>query len=357
MFKGIFLFRRRNFFKQKKDSTIKRFLFSPILIIPLLLVIISSILIKSIQRDFSESDSLSHLLTGLLGYFLALLISYIPVERLKKYIIPAYLFSLMSLLLVYFFGVSVSGAQRWLSLGFFSFQPSEVAKLTTILSLAYILEKKIIFKVKNLILLFLTVIIPWTLIFFQPDLGTSLVLIVLTFGMLYWSQMPIEWILVLVFCFVTAIFYFVLPTLLIFWIPLMGYLTYRSSKNKIVFPIFTIFLHLLVVKLAPNLWQYGLKEYQKDRLILFLDPSRDPLGGGYHLLQSKIAIGSGGFLGTGILKGKLTSLQFIPEQHTDFIFTALGEELGFVGCVVVLSLFFILIGQLIKIAKNARTDF
>ena len=79
------------------------------------------------------------------------------------------------------------------------------------------------------------------------------------------------------------------------------------------------------------MWQYGLKGYQKDRLVLFLDPNRDPLGGGYHLIQSKIAIGSGGFFGTGLLKGKLTNLQFIPEQHTDFIFSALGDELGFLG--------------------------
>ena len=137
----------------------------------------------------------------------------------------------------------------------------------------------------------------------------------------------------------------------------MGYLAYRSSDKKIIFSGLAISLHLLVAKLTPILWQFGLKGYQKDRLILFLDPNRDPLGGGYHLLQSKIAIGSGGFLGTGLLRGKLTYLQFIPEQHTDFIFSALGEELGFWGCSLILFLMFILIRKLIKIAKNARTDF
>ena len=90
---------------------------------------------------------------------------------------------------------------------------------------------------------------------------------------------------------------------------------------------------------------------------MFLDPSRDPLGGGYHLLQSKIAIGSGGLLGTGLLNGKLTNLQFIPEQHTDFIFSAVGEELGFFGCILVLFLFFVLISSLVKVSKNARTHF
>ena len=356
MFKEISLFSKRQFL-QKKDNSKRRYLLSPLLLIPLSLVVISSLLIKSIQRDFLVSDFLSHLLTGIFGYFIAFLISYIPIDRLKRYVIPCYFFSLISLVLIYFFGISVSGAQRWLSLGIFSFQPSEVAKLSTILTLALVLDRKIISKVNDLVFPFVIVIIPWLLIFFQPDLGTSLVLIFLTFVMLYWSQMPIEWLLILVLCIATAILYFVSPYFLIFWIPFIGYLAYRSSQNKIVFSSFAMFMHLLVAKLTPILWKYGLKNYQKDRLILFLDPGRDPLGGGYHLLQSKIAIGSGGFWGSGLLRGKLTYLQFIPEQHTDFIFSALGEELGFFGCILILFLFFILIWQLIKIAKNARTNF
>ena len=356
MFKEISLFSKRKFL-QKKDNSKRRYLLSPLLLIPLSLVFISSFLIKSIQRDFLVSDFLSHLLTGLFGYFIAFFISYIPLDRLKRYVIPLHFFSLISLSLIYFFGISVSGAQRWLSLGIFSFQPSEVAKLSTILTLALVLDRKIISKVNDLVLPFFIVIIPWLLIFFQPDLGTSLVLIVLTFVMLYWSQMPIEWILILILCIVTAILYFVSLHFLIFWIPFIGYLAYRSSQKAIVFSSLAISLHLLVAKLTPILWQFGLKDYQKDRLILFLDPGRDPLGGGYHLLQSKIAIGSGGLLGSGLLRGKLTYLQFIPEQHTDFIFSAVGEELGFFGCIFILFLFFLLIWELIKIAKNARTHF
>ena len=180
-------------------------------------------------------------------------------------------------------------------MGIFSFQPSEVAKLSTVLTLALVLDKKIILTIRDLVLLLIGVVIPWLLIFFQPDLGTSLVLLVLTGVMLYWSQMPIEWILILVFCIVTSILYLTLPSVLIFWVPFIGYLAYRSSKKKIIFSGFAISLHLVVAKLTPILWQYGLKDYQKDRLVLFLDPSRDPLGGGYHLIQSKIAIGYGDY--------------------------------------------------------------
>ena len=145
MFQRISLLNNRGFL-QKKDNFNRGFLFSPLLIIPLCLVIISGLLIKSIQGDFLVSNYLSHILTGFLGYFLAFFISYIPLERLRKYLVPFYLCTLISLLLIYFFGISVSGAQRWLNFGIFSFQPSEVAKLSTVLTLALVLEKKLITK-------------------------------------------------------------------------------------------------------------------------------------------------------------------------------------------------------------------
>ena len=215
MFKRISLLNNRGFL-QKKDNFNRGFLFSPLLIIPLFLVFISGLLIKSIQGEFFVSNYLNHILTGFLGYFVAFSISYIPLERIRKYLIPFYFCTLISLFLIYFFGISVSGAQRWLNLGIFSFQPSEVAKLSTVLTLALVLEKKIILTIRDLVLPLLVVVIPWLLIFFQPDLGTSLVLLVLTGVMLYWSQMPIEWILILVFCIFTSILYLTLPNVLIF---------------------------------------------------------------------------------------------------------------------------------------------
>ena len=132
MFRRIFLLNKRGFLP-KKENFNRGFLLSPLLIIPLFLVIISGLLIKSIQADLIASNHLSHILTGVFGYFLAFFISYIPLERIKKYLIPFYFCTLLSLFLVYFFGISVSGAQRWLNLGIFSFQPSEVAKLSTCL--------------------------------------------------------------------------------------------------------------------------------------------------------------------------------------------------------------------------------
>ena len=221
MFKGISLKKKKRFF-ENKDKIHRKIVFSPLLVIPLALVFISSILIKSVQREFLQSDFLNHLFTGFLGYFLAIFISYIPIERIKKYLIPLYFCSLISLLLIYFFGISIYGAQRWLSLGIFSFQPSEIAKLSTILTLALVLERKSISSFKDLLPPFLIVIVHWLLIFFQTDLGTSLVLIVLTFLMHYWFQMPIEWIIFLGCCIFTSIFYLVSPILLIFWFAIVS---------------------------------------------------------------------------------------------------------------------------------------
>ena len=151
MFKRISFLNNRGFL-QKKDNFNRGFLFSPLLIIPLFLVIISGFLIKSIQGDFLVSNYLGHILTGFFGYFLAFFISYIPLERLRKYLVPFYLCTLISLLLIYFFGISVSGAQRWLNLGVFSFQPSEVAKLSSVLTRALVLDKKIILTLRDLVL-------------------------------------------------------------------------------------------------------------------------------------------------------------------------------------------------------------
>ncbi len=356
MFESLSTLKKRKFIHLNRNKDIHIFT-SPIIIIPLILVFISSLLIFSIQKQSIYNDSFKHIFSGFIGYFVAIAISYIPLEKFKKIIIPFYFLSLLFLILIYFIGISNYGAQRWLGLGFFTFQPSEIAKLTTVFSLAAVLEKKTIGSFRDLLTPLTIVLFPWILIFLQPDLGTSLVLIFCSLVMLYWAQMPIEWILIFICCLFTALFSYTYFYILIFWIPFMGFLAFKSFKEKKIATFLVIIFHLFVAQIAPFLWKFVLKGYQKDRLILFLDPGRDPLGGGYHLLQSKIGIGSGGLFGTGLLKGKLTNLQFIPEQHTDFIFSAVGEEMGFVGSIFIVFLFLIFIILLLRIAKNARTDF
>ena len=326
-------------------------------IVPFVLVHLSCFLIASTQRNLGIADWYQHAITAYIGSLIVYFLAQFPLQNLRKYIIPIYFITILTLLYVNFSGTSALGAQRWFSFAGFNIQPSEFAKLTLILILASILDRKRFLGLSQLIKPLLVSFLPWILVFIQPDLGTSLVFGAILLGMLYWSGMPYEWAFIILATVVTGLLACLYQIGLIIWIPLIGLLGFKTLPNKKILTLFIIFFHSLIARITPWFWSTALKDYQRDRLIIFLNPSQDPLGGGYHMLQSKIGIGSGGLLGTGLMQGQLTKLKFIPEQHTDFIFSALGEEAGFIGTLLVISLFFILIFRLIKIALEARTDF
>jgi rod shape determining protein RodA len=198
--------------------------------------------------------------------------------------------------------------------------------------------------------------LPWALVFVQPDLGTSLVFGAILLVMLFWAGLPASWLLLLVSPLVTAILAGVAPWALALWIPLMARMAWSVLPWRRVGLAVVTAVQVAFAFLTPHLWTHGLKEYQRERLVLFLDPAKDALGGGYHLLQSKVGIGSGGLWGSGLMQGHLTKLRFIPEQHTDFIFSALGEETGFIGCTLVVGAYLLLCWRLLTIAMHARTD-
>ncbi len=325
--------------------------------IPLFLVLISGILIASTQRQANYADWYQHWITAFVGILVARLLVEISLERIRPFLLSIYLFTIGTLLAVQVIGTTALGAQRWISIAGFNIQPSEFAKLTAIIVLASVLEGHQIEKPLNLLRPLLVVLPPWLLVFFQPDLGTSLVFGAVLITMLYWAGMPLEWVLLFLSAIFTSILAGVLPLTLLFWIPFLGFLAYRSLPNKKVSALLTMFSQGLIAIATPWLWMHALQDYQRDRLVLFLNPSKDPLGGGYHLLQSTVGIGSGGIFGKGLLQGQLTKLQFIPEQHTDFIFSALGEEMGFLGTSLVMLAFFLFMFRLLKVAKEARTDF
>jgi len=327
-------------------------------IVPFILVHLSCLLIASTQRNLGIADWYQHAIIAYLGSLIVYVLAQVPLQDLRKYIIPIYFFTILTLLYVNFSGTSALGAQRWLSFAGLYVQPSEFAKLILILALASILDRKRFSDLSHLIKPFLVSFLPWILVFIQPDLGTSLVFGAILLGMLYWSGMPYEWAFIVFATLVTGLLSYLYKFGLFIWIPIIGFLSYKSLPHqKKLLTLLVVFFHSLIAKISPWIWESVLRDYQKDRLILFLNPSQDPLGGGYHMLQSKIGIGSGGLFGSGLMQGQLTKLKFIPEQHTDFIFSALGEETGFLGTLLVLLLFFILILRLIKIAIEARTDF
>ncbi len=325
--------------------------------VPLAMVAIAGLLIASTQRQADYADWYHHWITAGFGFLVALLLARLHLKKLRPLLIPLYALTVLSLLAVRLIGTSALGAQRWISIGGGNVQPSEFAKLAAILLLAAVLDRHPIERPVDLVRPLAVISVPWFLVFIQPDLGSSLVFGALLVTMLYWSGMPLEWVLLLLSPLFTALIAGLYPWALCAWIPLLGLLAYRSLPWKRLAAASTLALQGVVAVITPWLWLHGLKDYQRERLVLFLDPAKDPLGGGYHLLQSTVGIGSGGLFGTGLLQGQLTKLRFIPEQHTDFIFSALGEETGFLGTILVVTGFALLMGRLLQVARQARTDF
>ena len=325
--------------------------------VPLAMVLVAGLLIASTQRQADYADWYHHWITAAAGVVIALILERLPLQRLQPLLIPIYGFTLISLVAVKVIGTTALGAQRWISIGGVNVQPSEFAKIAAILLVAAVLSRHPVERPVDLMRPLGVISIPWLLVFIQPDLGTSLVFGALMLTMLYWSGMPIEWVILLLSPLLTALLSGQVPWAMAIWIPMMALVAYRSLPWKRLAATITVMVHGAMAVATPWLWMHGLKDYQRDRLVLFLDPSKDPLGGGYHLLQSTVGIGSGGLFGTGLLQGQLTKLRFIPEQHTDFIFSALGEETGFIGCILVVVGFTLLMARLLQVARHARSDF
>ncbi len=233
-------------------------------------------------------------------------------RTIMKYAYLLYGLNILLLILVSVFGPVSRGSQRWINLGFFSFQPSELIKITAVLALVYYLRdrNREIKKVRGLLVPFGLVLFPFVLIIKQPDLGTAFTLLPILFVVLYIAGAKLRHLAAVV---------------------LVG-----------------------VLIIAPLTYNFVLKDYQKGRLRVFLNPDLDPLGSAYSLNQSKIAIGSGGFWGKGWLNGSQTHLQFLTAQYTDFIFPVVGEEWGFVGASLLLLLYLTLLGRGMGIALRTK---
>ena len=324
--------------------------------IPLAMIFIAGFLIASTQRQAAYADWHQHWVTAAVGLAIALQLARVPVEQITRWQWPIYGVMVASLIAVRIIGVSALGAQSWINIGGFHVQPSEFAKVAAILLLARVLARYPVERPVDLLRPVATIALPWVLVLIQPDLGSSLVFGAVLLVMMYWSGMPGAWVVLFISPVITAILAGALPWALALWIPLMGWLAWTSLPWKRIGLSAVLAVQGLFAIATPWLWNNFLQPHQRARLTLFLDPNQDPMGGGYHLLQSMVGIGSGGVFGTGLLQGHLTLLRFIPEQHTDFIFSALGEETGFIGSMLVVVGFVVWIWRLLQIAGKARTD-
>ena len=295
----------------------------------------------------------------LLGLGGAYVISRASVRMMEWMAVPLYILTIILLFSLLFIGTGAGTAEStksWLSFGGLRLQPSELAKLTVVLMLGKILAGSREAP-KTLVDLWkpaLVVGIPWVLIVGAKDLGTSLVFIGIFFAMLFWSG--ISWRLLilvaspvvsLILAFNTQIWgaWFMLLLALVIW-----------YKPYLWEGVFIVAANVIIGVAGPLLWE-SLKPYQRARFQVVLDPSVDPRRSGDHVIQSQIAIGSGGLFGQGFTEGTQKRLAFLPEQHTDFIFAVLGEELGFVGVTLALALFLTLFLRIIRVAERANDSF
>ncbi len=326
-------------------------------LLPFLLTVFASVVLLGIQHRLGHTRyDLNHLGLGCLSLALALWIARNRYEWLQQSSWIIYIITNISLILVMLIGTVGNGAQSWIGIGGFYIQPSEFAKMGVIITLAAVLSRRDASTLPGLITALGITAVPWVLVFLQPDLGSSLVFGAIILTMLYWANAKPGWLVLLLSPLVAAILFGLSVPLWLLWCAGMGAIAWFSLPWRWFATVMATALSLISGKLGQVFWGL-LKDYQKDRLILFLDPSKDPLGAGYHLIQSRIAIGAGQIWGQGWQGGSQTRLNFIPEQHTDFIFSAVGEGWGFVGCLVVLLVYLIIFFRLLVIAQNAKDNF
>jgi len=295
-----------------------------LMIIVSLLVAVGLIVLFSATYDQPARfyDQLRNIGVALLVMWVA---AQVPPQTLMRVAVPIYLVGVALLLAVFLFGVRKKGATRWLNLGLTTIQPSELMKIAMPLMIAWYFHKReVLVRARDYLLAALLLAIPVGLIAKQPDLGTAL--LVFAAGMYVIFFAGLSWKLIM-------------PAVLAAVVALASVVVFedRICQTDVSWP--------------------GFKEYQKHRVCTLLDPSSDPLGKGFHTIQSTIAVGSGGTIGKGWLKGTQTHLEFIPERHTDFIFAVYAEEFGLIGNVVLLILYCFLIARGLIIAANAPTYF
>ncbi len=333
-----------------------------LVIVSIVLSVIGIVVIYSATRDETGIGMSRYMLQSMwfiFGVGIMYVTSVLPIRFLQAITIPVFILVLALLVVVLATG-TVKGSSRWIRLGFIGIQPSELAKIAVILTLAqYLSQVRSNFRRPSVLATCgVIVALPVFFILSQPDLGTSIVFGAILCGVLLWAGLSVLELMLMVSPLIGVIIGVVSGFDWIIWsvfILTVAGIMYLKWPPRFV-TIFLIVAHLGVGLGAEPLWD-SLHDYQQRRVETFLNPQVDPKGAGYQIIQSKIAIGSGGLLGRGFLQGSQTHLAFLPEQHTDFIFSVIAEEFGFVGSIFVLGLYFVFILIGIYIAMNVKSRY
>jgi rod shape determining protein RodA len=275
----------------------------------------------------------------------------LPIKAFKQLAIPTYLLSIILLIAVILIGKKVSGARSWIAFGSIGFQPSEFAKIATILMMSKFLSRNNtnIESFKDLLIVLAIGALPVLLILMEPDMGTSVVFLFMIIALIFWKGISVFAMFVVlspVFVALSSLFgtYYFIASLIIVLVTLFIF------RKNIFFSGSIFALNLASGFFAEYVYR-ALSTHQQQRIQAFIDPMSDPLGSGYNTIQAKVAIGSGGLFGKGFLSGNQTQLQFIPEQWTDFVYCVIGEEFGFFGSITMLVLFTYLFFRILKISS------
>ncbi|MFO8184039.1 MAG: rod shape-determining protein RodA [Candidatus Aegiribacteria sp.] len=306
--------------------------------------------IYSASTAISESGIFQRqLVWSVLGIGVFLLGTLISFRRLEEISPAVYVLVCLLLLITLFFGRGPAG--RWLIAGPVHIQASEIAKVGLILMTAWWLSSLRVRPRKfGELLVFLTVLPVVLLTAVQPDLGTAVSMVLIVLAMFVWAGYGVGWIVLMVSPVLAAVssihFYY--------WLGFMAVLSVILYRRKYSIPLWILIIggNSLVAALTPTVWNM-LEPYQQSRLVTFMNPASDPHGSGWNIIQSEVAVGSGGLTGQGYMQGSQKELAFLPARHTDFVFSVWAEETGFIGCIALLSAFFILFWRILKVARKS----
>ena len=298
----------------------------------------------NVETPLYESFWFKQIIYFLGGCLLAAGIVFLKIDWLKRISAPLYIVSLVLLCIVLSsVGDVTKGAGRWIDLGFFKLQPSEFAKIAYLLTISYWLSNHPVslYKIKTFAVPFLLFIVPFALVLKQPDLSTALVFIAVTYVAFFFAGLTLTDMFLLASPVLSVLFSHSQTILFqVLWGLLICAVVFALVRRKLpkVLTVFFLAANILAGYASSMVWNM-LEPHQQKRVNTFLDPMSDPLGDGYQVLQSLTAIGSGGLTGKGFGQGTQTNLAFLPEEHTDFIFSVLGEQFGFAGCFFILVLY------------------
>jgi rod shape determining protein RodA len=327
-------------------------------LICLALVIIGLMSIYSATFDINNAANFyKQVLWAGIGLIVMLVTAFIPLRTIQRLSFAFYFTTFAILIIVLVIGSTVKGSKSWFGIGGIGGQPSEFAKVATVLAFASFLSKTdvSISQIKHLVIALCIFAAPMFLILAEPDLGTTIVFFAALLPLLYWAGVS-NFILIAILVPILVALGALLGTAQFLIVSILGgVLLYYFRENRFAFAVALGIA--LAVGLSVQIMYEHMHVYQQKRITTFLNPEADQLGAGYNVVQSKIAIGSGGFIGKGFLKGTQTQLNYIPEQWTDFIFCVLGEEFGFLGASIVLSLFAALSLHGLKVANISKNKF